>query len=63
MRLRTIALAVALACSLTATSEAKKHTIHPVAKSAKVKASKFNYRKKFKKGAKAAHRKPKAAHR
>jgi hypothetical protein len=37
MRLRTIALAVALACGFTAAGEAKKNVIRPAAKSHHVK--------------------------
>ncbi|MGA2274403.1 MAG: hypothetical protein ABSH00_12675 [Bryobacteraceae bacterium] len=40
MRLRTIALAVALACGFTAAGEAKKNVIRPAAKSHKVKRAK-----------------------
>jgi len=54
MRLRTIALALTLACGFTAVGEAKKHIIRPAAKSSKVK------RKAFKKNHKVRHHKPKA---
>jgi len=50
MRLRTIALAAALACGFTAAGEAKKNVVRPAAKSVKVKKVKFKKvkAKKFK---------------
>lgn len=48
MRLRTIALAVALACGFTAAGEAKKNVIRPAAKSVKVKKVKKFKAKKLK---------------
>jgi hypothetical protein len=64
MRLRTIALAVALACGFTAAGQAKKSTIHSAAKSGKVKkASKSKNGKKFRKSTKRSHHKaPKPGH-
>jgi hypothetical protein len=58
MRLRTIALALALACGFTAAGEAKKNVIRPAARSHKVKRAKGKHAKKGKHHmvAKAKHR-------
>ncbi|MFY9724306.1 MAG: hypothetical protein WB579_13545 [Bryobacteraceae bacterium] len=54
MRLRTIALAAALACGFTAAGEAKKTVIRPAAKSvklrkpSKIKAKKRKHQKHYK---------------
>jgi hypothetical protein len=58
MRLRTIALALALACGFTAAGEAKKNVVRPAAKSHKVKRTKNKRAKKGKHHtpAKAKHR-------
>jgi hypothetical protein len=53
MTLRTIALAVALACSFTAASQAKKNVIRPASKSVKVKPA--NRVHKAKKGKSPKH--------
>ncbi|MGD0668982.1 MAG: hypothetical protein ABSB23_15595 [Bryobacteraceae bacterium] len=61
MRLRTLALALALACSFTAAGEAKKTVIRPAAKSvklkkpSKIKAKKRKHQKHYKQ-AKIKHR-------
>jgi hypothetical protein len=52
MRLRTIALALALACGFTAVGEAKKNVVRPATKSHKVK------RAKVKRGKKGKHHTP-----
>lgn len=58
MRLRTIALALALACGFTAAGEAKKNVIRPAARSHKVKRAKGRHANKGKHHvmAKAKHR-------
>jgi len=55
MRLRTIALALALGCGLTATGEAKKNTPKVAAKAGKVKRAS---KRKVRKPAHAKRRKP-----
>jgi len=56
MRLRTIALAVALACGFTAVGEAKKNVVRPAAKAGKVKKIKRGKKLKPQKMAKVKHR-------
>ena len=48
MRLRTIALTMALACGFTVAGQAKKNTIQPASKAIKVKKFKKFKAKKFK---------------
>ncbi len=48
MKLRTIALALALACGFTAIGEAKKNVAHPAAKSHKLKRAKVKRAKRGK---------------
>jgi hypothetical protein len=55
MTLRTIALAVALACSFTAASQAKKNVVRPASKSVRVKPA--NRAHKAKRGKPAKHHK------
>ncbi|HEY1221156.1 MAG: hypothetical protein ABSE42_02835 [Bryobacteraceae bacterium] len=57
MRLRTIALALALACGFTAAGEAKKNVIRPAAKSVKMKPANRGRKAKKGKHAKVAHHK------
>jgi len=56
MRLRTIALALALACGFTVSGQAKKNVIHPAAKSHRVKRASAKHRKNRKASKGKAHR-------
>ena len=48
--MRTIALALALACGFTAAGEAKKNVVRPAAKSARIKRAKVRKNKRVKRG-------------